>query len=165
MKDLADRLLIVIGGATGNVRNIARAWSFLGLFFGGNDVGNLLRVLGRGGEKVWCGRGARGLLVFFVDVERFLDRRQRSFGRVVRFFRVIGQFGRRLECYACPGRPAQLQKELSMERSDMIFRPRRSACSVIVRSLRDSPKKPHAAPPAVILSIWQIKENRSVTTF
>ena len=46
-----------------------------------------------------------------------------------------------------------------MERSNMIFRPRRSACSVIVRSLRDSPKKPHAAPPAGILSVWQIKEN------
>ena len=26
-------------------------------------------------------------------------------------------------------------------------------------SLRDSPKKPHATPPAGILSVWQIKEN------
>jgi hypothetical protein len=41
----------------------------------------------------------------------------------------------------------------------MIFGPRGSACSVIARSLRDSPKKPHAAPPAGILSLWQIKEN------
>jgi len=45
------------------------------------------------------------------------------------------------------------------ERSDIIFGPRQSACPVIVRSLRDSPKKPRAAPPAGILSVWQIKEN------
>jgi hypothetical protein len=37
--------------------------------------------------------------------------------------------------------------------------PRASACLIVIRSLRDSPKKPHAAPPASILSAWQIKEN------
>ena len=41
----------------------------------------------------------------------------------------------------------------------MILGPRQSACSVTVRWLRDSPKKPHAAPPVGILSVWQIKEN------
>ena len=46
-----------------------------------------------------------------------------------------------------------------MERSDVIFGPRGSAGSVTVRWLRDSPKKPHASPPAGILSVWQIKEN------
>jgi hypothetical protein len=45
------------------------------------------------------------------------------------------------------------------ERSDIIFGARQSARPVIIRSLRDSPKKPHAAPPAGILSVWQIKEN------
>jgi hypothetical protein len=46
-----------------------------------------------------------------------------------------------------------------MGRSEMSLGPRQSACSVTFRSLRDSPKKPHAAPPAGILSVWQIKEN------
>ena len=41
----------------------------------------------------------------------------------------------------------------------MILGARARACPVTVRSLRDSPKKPHAAPPAGILSVWQIKEN------
>jgi hypothetical protein len=46
-----------------------------------------------------------------------------------------------------------------MKRLDTVFNSRGSACSVTVRSLRDPPKKPHATPPAGILSIWQIKEN------
>jgi hypothetical protein len=46
-----------------------------------------------------------------------------------------------------------------MGRSEMILGPRQSACSVTFHSLKDSPKKPHAAPPAGILSVWQIKEN------
>src|SRR6516165_10527637 len=159
MEDLADRLLIVVGGASGDVGDIACARSFRGWLFGRDGVGDLRRVLGGSDEKVRRGRGGtRRLVVFFADVERFLDRRQRGFGRVVHFFRVVGHFGRRLACYACPGRPNRLQA-LSMERSDVIFGPRGSAGSVTVRSLRDSPKKPHASPPAGILSVWQIKEN------
>jgi hypothetical protein len=34
------------------------------------------------------------------------------------------------------------------------------AYSFVLHSVRDSPKKPHAAPPAGILSVCQIKENR-----
>jgi hypothetical protein len=45
------------------------------------------------------------------------------------------------------------------ERSDIIFGTRHSAGPVIARSLTGLPKKPHAAPPAGILSVWQIKEN------
>src|SRR6516165_1555079 len=146
MEDLADRLLIVVGGASGDVGDIACARSFRGWLFGRDGVGDLRRVLGRSDEKVWRGRrGTRRLVVFVTDVERFLDRRQRGFGR-------------RLACYACPGRPNRLQA-LSMERSDVIFGPRGSAGPVTVRSLRDSPKSPHASPPAGILSVWQIKEN------
>ena len=45
------------------------------------------------------------------------------------------------------------------ERSDVIFATRHSAGPVIARSLTGPPKKPPAAPPAGILSVWQIKEN------
>src|SRR6516165_3093307 len=72
MKDLADRLLIVIGGASGNVGDVACARRFL---LDHDGVGNLLRALGRAGEKVWRRGGGACGLVFFTDVERFLDRR------------------------------------------------------------------------------------------
>src|SRR6201981_858594 len=160
MEDLADRLLIVIGGASGNVGDVTCARSFLGLLHGRDGLDDLLRALGRSGEKVWRGRGGTlRLLVLFVDVERFLDRRPRRFGPVVHFFRVVGHFGRRLACYACPGRPNQLPRALSMERSDMIIRARKRVLGhcLLVKGL--PPKKPHAAPPAGILSVWQIKEN------
>jgi hypothetical protein len=55
--------------------------------------------------------------------------------------------------------PINYQERSAWSSSDMILGPRQSACSVTVRWLRDSPKKPHAAPPADILSVWQIKEN------
>src|SRR5262249_60909627 len=117
-------------------------------------VGNVLRTVRWGGEKVWRGRGrVRRLLVFFVNVKRVVGRGQLSFGRVIHFFRVIGHFGRRLACYACPGRPISYK-----ERTDMILGARRSACSIILRLLRDSPKRPPAAPPAGILSLWPIKK-------
>jgi len=35
----------------------------------------------------------------------------------------------------------------------------KARAGLLFRSLRDSPKKPHAAPPAGILSVWQIKGN------
>src|SRR6516225_1305468 len=164
MEDLADRLLIVVGGASGDVGDIACARSFRGWLFGRDGVGDLRRVLGCSDEKVRHGRGGtRRLVVFFTDVERFLDRRQRGFGRVGHFFRVVGHFGRRLACYACPGRPNRLQA-LSMERSDVIFGPRGSAGSVTVRSLRDSPKSPMPHHQRASYRSGRSKKTRSVTT-
>jgi hypothetical protein len=87
-------------------------------------------------------------------VERFLDRRQRSFGRIVHFFRVVGHLVVASRVTPAQDGPHQLH---GAPRHDLA--PRASACLVIVASLRDSPKKPRAAPPASILSACQIKEN------
>ena len=48
-------------------------------------------------------------LVVVADFERFLDRRQRRFGRIHYLLRVVGHVGRRLACYAGLGRPKQAQ--------------------------------------------------------
>jgi len=46
-----------------------------------------------------------------------------------------------------------------MERSDVIFRPARKRGLGHRSFVKGLPKKPHASPPAGILSVWQIKEN------
>ena len=97
VKDLADRLLIVIGGPRRDFGKLARADRlFVGRFGGGGRRGDLL---GWGRKKVCRFSRTDRLLVLIVDVERLLDRRQRCFGWVRHFLRMIGHFGRRLASY------------------------------------------------------------------
>jgi len=55
--------------------------------------------------------------------------------------------------------PISYQERSAWSGIDVIAGARPSARSVISSLVKGLPKKPHATPPAGILSVWQIKEN------
>ena len=111
VQDLSDRLLIVIGGAKG--LSIAAAGGGLAGVeghVGGRRRRDVRPAVGGGAAKrLGDGFGLTIRLVVVADFERFLDRRQRCFGRIHDLLGVIGHIGRRLACYAGLGRPEETQ--------------------------------------------------------
>jgi len=93
-------LLVVIGDARAGSGKIAgadrvgveqarlrlcRGRALLALV-GGDEVGHVIR--------------RTRLRLVFLDIECFLDCRQRRLGRIRHLLRIIGHFGRSLACYA-----------------------------------------------------------------
>ena len=106
MQDLADRLLVVVGGAQrARTARVARA-DGVGVeqSRGRSGVAAALgaRPIGGAGAEASADalRLALGPAAFVLEIERFLDRRQRRFGRILHLLRVVGHIGRRLACYA-----------------------------------------------------------------
>ena len=102
VQDLADRLLIVVGGVRRGAGKIARA-DRVGTeeVVAGRRGRTLGAAVGGAGQQIGHALGlACGLLFVLSDIEGFLDRRQRRLGRIRHLLWIVGHFGRRLACYA-----------------------------------------------------------------